>query len=340
MSDLEAAVRATWDREAIEVYADHLQSTGDPRGELVAIDLRIDDVGATAELVARRAELIEAWFGAGFGAAVPPGIVRYGFVDADATGMGPDSQLASVLRGPGAKFVRSVALAGTTEQNRVALEQLAAEERPWLTKLVIRQWQETIALTLGNEETKKLFARTPALAALELEGRRILGNVAHPNVRAIKITGYDALASLADATRIWPRLEAIDFAFHCQFASQHTDPPIELISRLFAGPTIPALTALDLSRNEPGHLEPRSLGGDVVMPAFAMRFANHPRLAVLTLPSLRFETAVVTIERMLASLPALRDVTVWGPSHRLPTSKAPVRQIVPDRAEPGPKRLG
>lgn len=335
MIDLEAAVRATWDREAIEIYADHLQAIGDPRGELIAIDLRIDDRGPTAELRARRAELSEQLFGA----ALPPGLVKFGFIDADATGMAPASQLATVLRGPGAMFVRSVALAGTTAQNRIALEQLAAEERPWLTKLVIRQWQETTALTLGNEETKKLFARLPALTTLELEGRRILGNVAHPNVRAITITGFDALAALSDPTRIWPRVAKIDFAFHCQFASQFADPPIELISRLFAG-GLPALEELELSRNEPGHVEPRSLGGELVIPAFALRFSHHPRLAVLALPSLRSEPAVATIERLLASLDALREVIVWGPSQRMPASRATVRERAPLQTTPGPKRLG
>jgi hypothetical protein len=339
MRDLEAAVRAAWDREAIEIYADHLQSIGDPRGELVALDLRIDDLGASPEMLARRAELIEAWFGA----ARPPGTVKYGFVDVDATGRDPAAQLASVLRGPGATFVRSVVLAGSTEQNRLALEQLAADERPWLTTLVIRQWQETVAFTLGNEETKKLFARLPALAILELEGRRILGNVAHPNVRALKLTGYDALAALADPTRIWPRLAKLDFAFHCQFASQHADPPIELISRLVGEASLPALEELALSRNEPGRTEPRSLGGAIVIPAFAMKFANHPRLAVLHLPSLASEAAVATIERLLASLRGLREVTVRGPSHRLPAStdrSVGVRELVPEPSAPGPLRLG
>jgi len=332
--DLEAAVRAAWDREAIAVYADHLQAMGDPRGELVAIDLRIDEVGANAGMLERRAELIEQWLGDD----ILPGSVRYGFVDADATGAGPESQLAIVLRGPGSQFVRSVALAGTIDENRAALELLAAELRPWLTELVIRQWNETTALTLGNEETKKLFARLPALTALELEGRRILGNVAHPRVRALKITGYDALASLADPMKVWSQLASLDFAFHCQFASQHTDPPIDFISRLFA--SVPALVELDLSRNEPGHLAPRALGGAIMMSAFAMKLAHHPRLAVLHLPSLKSEAAVTTIERLLGSLPALREVTVWGPSHRMPTSSAAVREIVDPPAATGPLRLG
>ncbi len=336
MNALEAAVLAAWDREAIAVYADHLQAIGDPRGELVAIDLRIDD-SATAELLARRAELIAQWFGDD----VPPGIVRYGFVDADATGTGPGSQLARVLRGPGAAFVRSVALAGTTEDNRAALEQLASEPRPWLTTLVIRQWDEQDAFTLGNEETKKLFGRLPELRTLELEGRRILGNAAHPSVRRLTITGYDALASLADPAKRWPRVEAIDFAFHCQYARQHTDPPISFISRLIAPACVPALAALDLSRDEPGHLAPRHLGGEVVISAFAARFSGHDRLAQLHLPSLRTEPAVASVERTLSTLPALREVAIWGPNQRLPAHPtARIHEVAPPPPPNQPKRLG
>src|SRR5438552_7266092 len=50
LDELEATLRARWDRETLAVYGDHLMSAGDPRGELVALDLRIDDEGATAEL--------------------------------------------------------------------------------------------------------------------------------------------------------------------------------------------------------------------------------------------------------------------------------------------------
>ncbi len=94
----------------------------------------------------------------------------------------------------------------------------------------------------------------------------------------------------------------------------------DVCGELFA--SVPALVEFDLSRNEPGHRSPRALGGAILMSAFAMKLAHHPRLAVLHLPSLKSEAAVNTIERLLASLPAVREVTVWGPSHRMPTSSA------------------
>src|SRR5450755_4371951 len=145
--ELEAAVRVAWDREAIAIYADHLQAIGDPRGELVAIDLRIDEGKVDAAITARREQLIAEWFGA----ELPPGIVHYGFVDVRATGMRSDSQLAVALRGPGAKYVRSVELAGPHPELVPALEQLVAEPRPWLTRLVVHQWQDQREPTLTHD---------------------------------------------------------------------------------------------------------------------------------------------------------------------------------------------
>jgi hypothetical protein len=325
---LEAAVRASWDREALEIYADHLQAIGDPRGELVAIDLRIDPDVA---VIARRTELIAEWFGAD----VPPGIVRYGFVDVDASGIDADRQLVGALRGPGAAFVRSVRLAGDPQRNKPALAMLAAFPHPWLTSLSINQWQEPSTPLLDAASTAQLFAQLPALVSLELVGRNILGNVAHPNVQRLRISGFDATAAAT-----WPSLTTLDFAFHCQYATDQTDPTIDQIANLLVPSTLPQLASLDLSRNEPGHTEPRSLGGAIVTSAFFARFANHPALATVALPSLRHEPAVQTVERTLAQLPALREVSIWAPNPRLPHHPtATIREIPIDPTLPGPKRL-
>jgi hypothetical protein len=333
IAELEAAVRASWDREAIAIYADHLQ-IGDPRGELVAIDLRIDDGDAGADVLARRAELIEEWFGA----ALPPGIVRYGFFDADASGMGPDSQLAIALCGPGARFIRSVKLAGPHAELGHALRELAAEPRPWLTALTIRHWHEQAAPVLDGNETARLFVNLPALSSLVLEGRRILAASAHPAVEQLRVTGFDAI-DLTSAIA-WPRVRELDFAFHCQYAAEHADPPIDTIAKLLVRRSLPALTTLDLSRNEPGATEPRSLGGAIVIGAFFMRFADHATLATLRLPSLRHEAAIVSVERTLAQLPALREVAVWAPAPRLPKHPtATIREVPIHAVPPGPKRL-
>ena len=334
VAELEAAVRATWDREAIAIYADHLQAIGDPRGELVAIDLRIDAGDAGPEVLARRTELIHQWFGAD----LPPGIVRYGFVDVDASGMGPRSQLEIALRGPGAQFIRSVTLAGPHDDLRAALDELPRERRPWLTSLTVRHWDEKEGPVCLLPATRKLFSRLPALTSLTLEGRRILSAWAHPRVERLRITGYDAI-DLTSA-EVWPSLRELDFAFQCQYSTDHRDPGFTAISQLLRTETIPALATLDLSRNERGHLEPRSLGGGVVISAFFTRFANHPNLATARLPSLPHETAVDAVERTLATLPAVRDVAVFAPSKRMPVHPtATIREIPIVEAPPGPLRL-
>jgi hypothetical protein len=77
-----------------------------------------------------------------------------------------------------------------------------------------------------------------------------------------------------------------------------------------------------------------------VISAFFTRFANHPILASVRLPSLPHETAVDAVEHTLATLPALREVAVYAPSKRLPVHPtATIREIPIAEAPPGPKRL-
>jgi len=305
LDELEAAVRVAWDREAIAVYADHLQTIGDPRGELVAIDLRIDEGEAGAEITARREQLIAEWFGAD----LPPGIVRYGFVDVRASGMRPDSQLTIALRGPGAKYIRSVELAGPHEELLPAVRMLVKEPCPWLTKLVIHQWQDVATPTLA----KDLAVAMPALDALELSGRNILTMGAHPNVQRLRITGFDAHSALLDPSAIWPRVTALDFAFQCQYVTAARAPSRYELDRLLRG--LPALRELDLSRNDRGAIEPHSLGGTVVLGDFIPRFDS---LEVLRLPKRQRDDA--RLQNSLDALTSLRELDIYDtPTHDMPT---------------------
>jgi hypothetical protein len=318
--ELEAAVRAAWDREAIAIYADHLQAIGDPRGELVAIDLRIDEGNVDAAITARREQLIAEWFGAD----LPPGIVHYGFVDVRATGMRSDSQLAVALRGPGAKYVRSVELAGPHPELVPALEQLVAEPRPWLTKLVVHQWQDQREPTL----THGLVDVLPALTSLEISGRNVLDAPAHPNVQRLRVTGFDAHSALLDSTTIWSALTTLDLAFHCQYTPAPAALTNEQLATLLPARCVPALRELDLSRNGRGVIEPHSHGGAVQLGPFLARYARHPWLSVLHLPRLEPDAR---LQRSLDDLPALRELVVYDtppnlmPKHRSARMRALAR---------------
>jgi len=61
LEEIEGALQARWDRETLEVYADALQASGDPRGSLIALAL----AGGrdTPELVRQRDQLVAAWLG-------------------------------------------------------------------------------------------------------------------------------------------------------------------------------------------------------------------------------------------------------------------------------------
>jgi hypothetical protein len=314
LDELEAAVRVAWDREAIAIYADHLQTIGDPRGELVAIDLRIDEGEADAAVTTRREQLIAEWFGAD----LPPGIVRYGFVDVRASGMRPDSQLTIALRGPGAKYIRSVELAGPRDELLPAIHMLVKEPRPWLTKLVIHQWQDDDTPTLSKDFAVAL----PALDSLELSGRNILAFGAHPNVQRLRITGYDAHFALLDPSAIWPRVTALDFAFQCQYATAARAPSRYELDRLVRG--FPALRELDLSRNDRGSIEPHSLGGAIVLGDFLPRFAS---VEVLRLPKRQRDDA--RLQNSLDALTSLRELEIYDtPTHEMPThDRATIRAL-------------
>jgi hypothetical protein len=329
IAELEAVVRVAWDRDAIAIYADHLQASGDPRGELVAIDLRIDAGDANDAVIARRNELIAQWFGAD----LPPGIVKYGFVDVNATGAGPDSQLAIALRGPGANYVRSVALVGPPDQLVRALDLLASEPRPWLTTMSIVQWDETKTPTISGE---RLVASLPELHTLAVDGRRVFGDLVHPNVRSLRVSGFDALSSLGGSGAAWPNLARLDFAFQCHLASAHDDPSKPILAQLLPASRLPVLRTLDLSRNEPGCLDPYTLGGKVDVIAFLDHLAIAEQLEVVHLPSL------VRRPRVIAQMAALRELVVHGPARTdLTHPSATVRyepRLTGDAAKPVRRR--
>src|SRR6186997_610143 len=60
--DLEAALRARPDDQTLLVYADYLQSIDDPRGELIALDLRAPAMSLHS-IENRRKQLVERWLG-------------------------------------------------------------------------------------------------------------------------------------------------------------------------------------------------------------------------------------------------------------------------------------
>lgn len=310
IDELEASLRTKWDRDTLAVYADHLQSIGELRGELIVIDLRIEEAGPLPELVARRQELITAWL-----RSLPPGKVTHGFLDIDATGGDPIEQVRTALASRGAPYIRTIAIVGATEVLREAVAIVASEARPSLARVVLRQWGEGQAWTMSATAFERFIAATPALHTLEIDGYRLFEAAVHPALRRLRISGWSAIESLWGDGPAWPALDELDFAFACHLGERYLPPPPnrDLLSRArFA-----ALRALDLSRNEPGELDPNNLGGSTNPFAFLRRLEICDQLVELRLPAIQTDAQLQDLRSALDKLPKLERLAIRGTAHRL-----------------------
>ncbi len=134
--EIEAALAASWDREQLAVYGDFLQSSGDPRGELIAIDL----AGRSSERAARKRELVVEWLGEDLATIVlHVGAVEHAFVHVGHRA--PDMAtfaLVELLAHPAGHYLRELTIADDHSGRLTdALDLLGAAPRPWLARLRI-----------------------------------------------------------------------------------------------------------------------------------------------------------------------------------------------------------
>lgn len=315
LDELEASLRARWDRDTLAVYADHLQALGELRGELIAIDLRIEEAGPSPELVARRAELLAMWLH-----TLPPGKVQHGFLDVDATGADPVAQLQRAFASPGAPYIRTIAIVGPPPVVREAVAVVAGERRPALVRLVLRQWDEGHAWTIDAETFERLAAATPGLQVLEVDGYRVFEAAVHPALRRLRVSGWSALEALWGDGPAWPALAELDFAFACHLGDRYLPPPPN--RDLLSEARCAALRALDLSRNEPGELDPIHLGGSTSPFAFLRRLAVCGQLRELRLPAVTTDAHLADLRAALARSPGLETIAIRGPRHPIEHPRA------------------
>lgn len=179
-TELERALLESWSSDLLAVYADHLQTRGDPRGGLIALDLapRPDDRSWRQE---RRARLIE-WVGAGL-ADHAGHLVQCGFIHELRDGHQPadllDTPLGDVVRGY-STWSSPFSSDPRPDAVREALERLARRPRPWLTRLAVEYAGERPCdPSLGQE----LIAATPNLIELYALGNQLFDSFDHPALR-------------------------------------------------------------------------------------------------------------------------------------------------------------
>ncbi|HEY5935746.1 MAG TPA: hypothetical protein VIU61_13955 [Kofleriaceae bacterium] len=354
--DLEVMVQAAWNRGTqiafgpdpefsredlralLGVYSDELQQLDDPRGELIALDLlrtpTTDD--------ARRLDELRADF-LGKALAKHPNVnTRYGLVGVSITDL--DSQLlAEVLVSPGAPFVSSVSIFGGELTVRRTLAMLASELRPWLGALRIVVPIPPAGVnfedaTVPPELAVELVAATPALYSLSLAGAFVVRELAHPSLRRLVVSGYEACGSLSGVGAPLENIVELDFAF--QTSGEPADPTPRDLVALLSTSYLPALRRLDLSRNEPGYHAPANLGGTVSIYRFLRSLAVAKQLTHARLPAVRSEQDRDLLQAVLDRMDALERLEVTrlhGRAHH--GLRHPTATLVVPTSAPWPREL-
>jgi hypothetical protein len=316
---LEAALAAEWDRETLAVYADHLQAVGDPRGELIALDLELAS-RSTPEMVVRRASLLSNWLGR----LVPSDphtswigdSFRFGFVEdliLDDTDPNAAENLAAVLASPLAPYLRRITIRGHAEHASQVLRQLARIPHRWLSQLAIRGYDGLLDASAVDD----FIVAAPNVHTLEVGGTNVLDGFAHPALRRVRVDGGNALPALFSKTAPLATVLELDLALQPPNDPERYTPPF---TGMLPPIVLPALRVLDLSRcsviaepyyaadpdmdDEPpddGSSSPTAL---VLLGSQAVR----TQLTRLRLPSLQSRSEFDVLEALIADMPALEQV--------------------------------
>lgn len=300
--ELEAALRAHPDDATLAVYADLLQAQNDPRGELIALDLRAPAM-STRGIETRRGQLLEAWLGddidlqfdaeQGIWYAGSLGgtcaTFDCGFVELSVDG-DDDVLVARLLAGRAGEYVRRLSIRGPTALAEPVLEGVAARRRPWLQHLAIARPAHETPLLVGLELRDKLVAATPNLEVLDLEGRNLLARFTHPNLRELGVTGSEAI-DLADGPPL-PALRTIDFALD-------GDRPVP--RGVFDPERVPVLRRLDVAREETSGVRLFELLGTLAVAG---------QLTHLVVPALTAPRHVALLQAAIDRMPMLRDLAI------------------------------
>jgi hypothetical protein len=306
--DLEEALHDAFDHEHLAVYADELQRLGDPRGELIALDLRADQEGATEEITARRRELLLSLLGPV--AAVHPLVrCRYGFVDLmfalrDEMREGALAAFDAVLLGPLGSYVRDVTFSGDGVRLRDLMALLAQRSRPFLTRLALEGPHALHYIDLPREIVARASTMMPRLVTLEATGRRAVPPVEFPTVRHVVSHCYDAVTALTASNGgppCFPRVERLNIRLFWTLQTLQLEallPPAQL----------PALRELDMSRCA----EP--VGSDAGYDVFRyLRLsAIAPQLVRLRVPKVDHVEQAVNLQAAINRMPGLREIGIAG----------------------------
>jgi hypothetical protein len=181
--EIEASLQTAWDADTAAVYADLLSSRGDPRGELIAIDLALAKEHRE-ELLARKRALITTWIGE------PtelwrwrPRELRYGLL---CRHFGSTNIYNTLPKHLAAAFERvgdrigELGLHGGSKDIVAAIKMIAARGLPWLSRLHLDRWEGTGPITKSSLASTRGCDAEPARPHRRRQsGRHLAGSSEH-----------------------------------------------------------------------------------------------------------------------------------------------------------------
>jgi hypothetical protein len=127
-------------------------------------------------------------------------------------------------------------------------------------------------------------------------------------VRRIRVSGgIDAIAGLH--RQLQPELVSLDFALQAHLATSKSALHGEKLP-LLPRENLPKLVELDLTRNEPGFLDPDTLGGADDIFQFLAELPLCEQLEVVRLPSIGKRTQAASLNSALKKMPKLRELAI------------------------------
>lgn len=290
------AILADPDRDdARRIYADLLTQDGDPRGELILLELALDgplSIRKRAQLAARRRELYEAHRKRWFPYALAGMRTHHGFLRA-VTGSFPQVK-AAASKLFAAEPVTEVELTGMEDEELIE-PLLAARWLPRVRHLILRG-------AIGDDGFARLCApgATASLRALNVSGHELgadalaaLGD-GLPRCTSLVLSGNPVGDEGLEGLRRWRHLAGIETLYlsRCELSGQG-------LAALLRGLELPSLDKLCLADNDDL--------GDEGAAVIAANAAGLPRLRHVELAGTGLGEAGV---RLLAEapLPALRRI--------------------------------
>ncbi|WP_164008631.1 hypothetical protein [Pyxidicoccus trucidator] len=306
--ELERSLVTSWNLDTLAVYADHLQQRGDPRGELIALDLRPSPEDKAWRT--QRQALLVAWLGEEL-AARAGHLVQHGFIHA----LRDDRfHPPGLLDGPLGAFVRGYTLRGDGQD----VARLASRPRPWLTSLtLVNQGDAPVSAAVRDA----LIGAAPHLQELQLLGRPAFDAFMHPavNVRVLH-PSHEAHGPFVLRTEVDLALDAVDETpdlgqLQALYGELFTDGDSlpALLLRLRAaglvtldGPIARLTTAGRVLRNKEPHRPRRARAVEVDSPKWILWAETIPERTPYLVGILSHQTRL--IDQCLALAPLNADV--------------------------------